>query len=55
MSPYRLTPKAYADLFAISYHIAADNSEAADRVETALYEACSFLAESPLCGHVRKI
>jgi antitoxin ParD1/3/4 len=54
MSPYRLTPKAYADLFAIWYHIAADNSEAADRVETALYEACSFLAESPLCEHVRK-
>ncbi|MGA2716237.1 MAG: type II toxin-antitoxin system RelE/ParE family toxin [Bryobacteraceae bacterium] len=53
MSRYRLTPKARADLVAIWSHIAADNVEAADRVEEAIHGACALLAESPLCGHTR--
>jgi plasmid stabilization system protein ParE len=53
MSRYRLTPKARADLLAIWSHIAADNVDAADRVEEAIRGACAFLAESPLCGHTR--
>lgn len=40
MSRYWLTPKAEADLFAIWSYIAADNTDAADRVETVIYEAC---------------
>ncbi|MGI9073789.1 MAG: type II toxin-antitoxin system RelE/ParE family toxin [Bryobacteraceae bacterium] len=48
MSRYRLTPKAEADLFAIWSYIAADNTKAADRVETVIYEACVSLAQSPL-------
>jgi plasmid stabilization system protein ParE len=47
MSRYRLTSKAEADLFAIWSYIAADNINAADRVETAIYETCALLAESP--------
>jgi plasmid stabilization system protein ParE len=34
--------------------IAADNVEAAGRVETPIYDACALLAEGPLRGHVRK-
>jgi plasmid stabilization system protein ParE len=37
MSLYRLTPKAKADLRAIWSYIAADNIEAADQVEEAIY------------------
>ncbi|MGH9645862.1 MAG: type II toxin-antitoxin system RelE/ParE family toxin [Bryobacteraceae bacterium] len=51
---YRFTPEAVADLFEIWSYIASDNVEAADRVEAAIYEACSFLAQSPLSGQVRK-
>jgi antitoxin ParD1/3/4 len=54
MSLYRLTPKAKADLRSIWSYIAADNVEAADRVEEAIYDACLFLAKVPLRGHARK-
>jgi plasmid stabilization system protein ParE len=54
MSLYSLTPKAKADLRSIWSYIAADNVEAADRVEEAIYDACLFLAKSPLRGHPRK-
>jgi plasmid stabilization system protein ParE len=54
MSRYRLTPKARADLLAIWSYIAANNVEAADRVEAAIHHACAFLAEYPLCGHTRR-
>ena len=53
MSRYRLTPKARADLLTIWSCIAADNVEAADRVEEAIHGACALLAENPLCGHSR--
>ncbi len=54
MSRYRLTPKANADLLDIWSYIASDSPEAADRVEAAIYDACAFLAEAPLRGHIRK-
>ena len=47
MSRYRLTPKATADLRSIWAYIAADNVEAADRVEEAIYDTCAFLAGMP--------
>jgi antitoxin ParD1/3/4 len=53
MSPYRLTPKAKVDLRSIWSYIAADNPNAADRVEHAIYDACAFLASGPLRGRSR--
>lgn len=51
---YRFTPEAAADLFEIWSFIARDNTVAADRVEAAIHDACSFIAQSPLSGQVRK-
>ena len=53
MSGYRFTPQAVDDLFEIWHYIASDNREAANRVESAIFEACAFVAESPLRGHRR--
>jgi plasmid stabilization system protein ParE len=49
---YALTPLAKADIFR-SGHAAARNVDAADRVEQAIYDACSLMAEAPLRGHSR--
>ena len=38
MTAYRFTPQASGDLFEIWSYIAADNPEAAGRVENAIYE-----------------
>jgi len=54
MSLYRFTPQAANDLVEIWTYIARDSVEAADRVETAIYEACAFLAEGPFRGHLRE-
>ena len=54
MSAYALTPVAKAGIFEIWAYIADDNEDAADRVEQAIYDACKFIAESPLRGHSRK-
>jgi plasmid stabilization system protein ParE len=54
MAGFRFTPEAAADLFEIWSYIASDNTEAAERVEAAIYEACSFVAHAPLSGRVRK-
>lgn len=54
MSPYRFTPQASNDLFEIWSTIAHDSVDAANRVEEYLYEACAFLAEGPLRGHLRE-
>ena len=54
MSGYQFTPQAVADLFDIWSFIAPDNPTAADRVEDAIFSACSFLADSPLAGQVRQ-
>jgi len=53
MASYRFTPEAAADLFEIWSYIASENAEAADRVEGAIYDACSFVAGAPLSGQVR--
>jgi plasmid stabilization system protein ParE len=54
MMSYRFTPEAVADLSEIWSYIASDNTEAADRVEAAIYDACSVVALAPLSGQVRK-
>ena len=54
MSRYVLTPLARNDVFEIWSYIAEDNEEVANRVERAVYEACAFVAESPMRGHVRR-
>jgi len=54
MAGYRFTPEADSDLFEIWSYIARDNPSAADRVETAIYDACILLAKSPMSGQVRK-
>jgi plasmid stabilization system protein ParE len=53
MSAYVLTPRAKADIFGIWSYIAEDNQDAADRVEQAIYDACVFIAKTPLRGHTR--
>jgi plasmid stabilization system protein ParE len=53
MSVYVLTPLAKTDIFDIWSYIAEANEEAADRVERAIYDACAFVAESPMRGHSR--
>jgi plasmid stabilization system protein ParE len=54
MKPYRLTPKAEDDLFTIWTHIASDNLDAADRLETEIFDACQRVAERPDLGHFRR-
>lgn len=54
ISSYRFTTEAAADLFDIWSYIAGDNTVAADRVEGAIHDACSFVAQAPLAGQVRK-
>jgi plasmid stabilization system protein ParE len=54
MTGYRFTPEAAADLLEIWSYIARDSIDAADRVESAIYDACIFLAQAPLSGQVRK-
>jgi plasmid stabilization system protein ParE len=53
VSDYALTPLAKADVFEIWSYIAADSTNAADRVEQAIYDACAFVAEGPMRGHIR--
>jgi plasmid stabilization system protein ParE len=54
MSSYRLTPQAVDDLFEIWSHIASDDPAAADRVEEAVYEACTLLGNTRLAGRIRE-
>ena len=54
MSSYQFTPQAADDLFEIWSYIARDTVEAANRVEEAIYKACSWLAEGSLRGHARE-
>lgn len=53
MNTYVLTHLAKADLFNIWTYIAGDSQAAADRVESAIYEACAFIARGPMRGHIR--
>ncbi|MCC6538947.1 MAG: type II toxin-antitoxin system RelE/ParE family toxin [Bryobacterales bacterium] len=52
--PFVLTPRAVQDLEDIWDYIAADNSEAADRVLTALEKAISRIVKTPGLGHLRE-
>jgi plasmid stabilization system protein ParE len=54
MPGYRFTPEAAADLTEIWSFIPQDSVDAADRVESAIYEACALLAQTPQAGQVRK-
>lgn len=53
MNQHVVTALAEEDIFAIWSYIAADNVEAADRVESEIYSACKFLAGHPSAGHSR--
>ena len=44
---------AKADIFRIWSYIAEDSTDAAERVEQAIYDACAFVAEGPMRGHIR--
>ena len=54
MTDYRFTPEAEDDLFEIWCYIARDNVAAANRVESAVHDACAFLAQYPQSGSQRK-
>lgn len=54
MRAYRLTPLAKADVFHIWSTIAEDSENAANRVEQAIFDACAFVAKSPMRGHSRR-
>jgi plasmid stabilization system protein ParE len=54
MSKYQFTPEAISDLFELWSYIAADNVDAADRVEEAVYASCALAAETPLGGQTRE-
>lgn len=54
MKSYRLTPAAEDDLFEIWAYIAADNFEAAERIEAEILEACVRLTARPELGHFRR-
>ena len=53
MSGYSLTPLAKADIFEIWSYIAEVSTDAANRVEAAIFDACECVAEAPLRGHTR--
>jgi plasmid stabilization system protein ParE len=54
MNSYLLTPRATTDIFKIWSYIARDSESAADRVEQAIYAACSSIAQAPMHGHLRQ-
>jgi len=53
VSDYQLTTSAENDLFEIWCYIARDSTDAANRVEEAIYHACRLLARSPRAGQER--
>jgi plasmid stabilization system protein ParE len=52
MATFRLTPSARRDINGICSFIAADNLNAADRVFSAIFEACKALGQNPSLGHL---
>jgi plasmid stabilization system protein ParE len=54
MTLFRFAPQASVDLFDVWRYIAADNPEAADLVEDAIYDACALISEKPFIGQIRK-
>jgi plasmid stabilization system protein ParE len=53
VNEFQFTLQAADDLFEIWNYIAGDDPGAADRVEEAILDACSFLASAPLSGRIR--
>jgi plasmid stabilization system protein ParE len=53
-APFQFTPQATEDLDAIWWFIAADNRDAADRVEIEIIATCRRLAKHPLMGTKRQ-
>lgn len=53
MVDYFYSREARLDLFEIWEHIAADNVDAADRVEQEIQQAVAMLATNPGLGHLR--
>ena len=53
MSRYELHPLVWQDIRGIWEFIAADDPDAADRVEAELFVAFEVLAQNPGLGHVR--
>jgi antitoxin ParD1/3/4/toxin ParE1/3/4 len=51
---YVLTPRAKIDLGLIWRYIAADNLNAANDVESAIYQAFDVLSKMPQAGHRRR-
>ena len=54
MSEYQFTPEALDDLFQLWSYIAADNIDAANRVEEAVHAACAMAAKKPSAGRLRE-
>jgi plasmid stabilization system protein ParE len=54
MSDYQFTPQAVDDLFEIWSYIAEESTEAANRVEEAIYAVCDFLTRTPFAGRSRE-
>lgn len=52
-TPFQFTPRALNDLGEIWDYIAADNVNAANRVELAILSACISLAKRPMMGSKR--
>jgi plasmid stabilization system protein ParE len=50
---YQFTPQASEDLEAIWSYISQDSMDAANRVETAILEACTLVAQNPSIGSRR--
>ena len=54
MADHFYSREARLDLFEIWEHIAADNVDAADRVEKEIQKSVSLLAANPELGHRRR-
>jgi antitoxin ParD1/3/4 len=50
---FELTPRALGDLDAIWSYIAEDSTDAANRVESAIFSACESLSRRPMLGSKR--
>jgi len=54
MTGYRFTPEAEDDLFELWCYTVRDSVAAANRVESAVHDACLFLAREPQSGSPRR-
>jgi plasmid stabilization system protein ParE len=54
LKPYQILEAAEDDLFAIWAFIAADNPDAADRIEKEIRDAFARIAQNPGIGHARR-